>query len=81
MLYSIKAEGSQPDCVFDGGVHLAHRKGFQQTQHLHVLPALPLRPILDSSRRRSVPNSPGRSQSCSGAAWSRAPIFCSSSGR
>jgi CRISPR-associated protein Csb2 len=34
-----------------------------------------------SISRRGVWNSTGRSQSASGAAWSRAPVFFSSSGR
>ncbi len=37
--------------------------------------------IRASSNRCRVANAPGRSQPCSGAAWSRAPTFCSSSGR
>ena len=42
---------------------------------------LPRLPIRDSSRRRRVPNSSGRSQPTSGAAWSRALVLRSSSGR
>ena len=42
---------------------------------------LPLGPMWDSSRRRSVPNSSGRAQPCNGAAWSRALGFRSSSSR
>jgi hypothetical protein len=42
------------------------------------LPRLAMRA---SIRRRSVANSSGRSQPTSGAAWSRAPTFCSSNGR
>ena len=42
---------------------------------------LPLRPVRDSSNQRSVANSSGRSHPCRGAAWSRAAVFCSSSGR
>ena len=37
--------------------------------------------VRDSSNPRRMPNSSGNSHPTSGAAWSKAPVFCSRSGR
>ena len=79
-LHGIETDGAQPESVLDCMVDLLVGEAFQEPEHLHELTLAP--PSLRaSSRRRSVANSSGSSHPCSGAAWSRAAVFCSSRGR
>src|SRR5437660_632336 len=77
-LKALEAKAAQDGILLTEAQIAALDSSSRKTWTNSRLPRLAMRA---SIRRRSVANSSGRSQPTSGAAWSRAPIFCSSNGR
>ena len=81
MLDGIEADGPEPERLAHRRVHVLELEGLEQAQDLDVLPLAGLAHagLEQAAQGRELLGQ--RPSPASGAAWSRAPIFCSSSAR